>query len=305
MKLVFSLIATAFIAVSCGGDAQEAAAKMIELKTFKQRISYAMGADHASQLMDPRDPNKDKYDKAEIVKGFGIGLEDPNAFGQACQQTLEQLVGPSRQEFNEQYNKEGSLCIGKVLGNIFVSNWTQQNAYDQFDPEFVKIGFEQALFGNDSLIEKTERVKMVQDFISDISKKMMEVSGSKDKAFFEQVKVMKGIQALPQGMYLETIKKGTGVKPTATDDVSVDYVVMTTNGDTIQAATLAFNLGEVIPGWTVGFPFMQKGGQYRLYVPQEMAYGGNPPDPSIPPYAALIFYVKLHDVGKAGTLAKR
>ena len=145
MKAVFTILAASLILASCGGDAEATEEKSVELKNFKQRISYAMGADHAGQLVNSGDPNYDKYDKEQIIKGFAIGLENENAFDEACQATLEKLVGPSRQEFNAEYNKEGSLCIGKILGNVFVSGWKKNNAYDQFDIEFVKIGFTSAL----------------------------------------------------------------------------------------------------------------------------------------------------------------
>jgi len=306
MKAVFTILAASLILASCGGDAEATEEKSVELKNFKQRISYAMGADHAGQLVNSGDPNYDKYDKEQIIKGFAIGLENENAFDEACQATLEKLVGPSRQEFNAEYNKEGSLCIGKILGNVFVSGWKKNNAYDQFDIEFVKIGFTSALNETDTLIDKAERTRMVQDFITDINNKATAEGMAQEQPFFEKVKAMKGIQALPEGLYLETIKDGKGAKPGTSDDIMADYALTNIKGDSIESSfdgkkmgrtTPVFSLIEgdprgVIRGWRLAFPFMKKGGKYRLYVPSALAYGKEP----------LVFYIELVEFGKPGTL---
>jgi len=305
MKDIFTILAVALLFTSCGGE-EAAAEKPVELKTFKDRISYAMGADHAGQLVKSGDPNYEQYNKDQIIKGFAIGLEDENAFEiGGCQATLEKLVGQSRQEFNSEYNMEGSLCIGKILGNVFVSGWKKNNAYDQFDPKMVKLGFENALHGTDTLIPQGERAKMVQDFITDINNKVMADVMKNEKPFFERVKAMKGIQALPEGLYLETIKDGKGGKPGTSDDIMADYALTNIKGDSIESSfdkqagqtTPVFSLIEgdprgVIRGWRLAFPFMKKGGQYRLYVPSELAYGKEP----------LVFYIELVEFGKAGSL---
>jgi peptidylprolyl isomerase len=69
-----------------------------------------------------------------------------------------------------------------------------------------------------------------------------------------------------------------------------------------QPITFPQGFGRVIPGWDQGFEGMRIGGQRRLFIPYELAYGakGRPgPDadhPGIPPRADLIFDVELVDV---------
>jgi FKBP-type peptidyl-prolyl cis-trans isomerase FklB len=42
---------------------------------------------------------------------------------------------------------------------------------------------------------------------------------------------------------------------------------------------------------------MSVGSKYKLYIPQELAYGANPhPGGAIKPFAALIFEVELLDI---------
>ncbi len=67
---------------------------------------------------------------------------------------------------------------------------------------------------------------------------------------------------------------------------------------------LAFPLGvrRVIAGWDLGFEGMQIGGQRRLFIPYQLAYGEAGRPPVIPARAALIFDVEL--VAMADTLPR-
>jgi peptidylprolyl isomerase len=59
---------------------------------------------------------------------------------------------------------------------------------------------------------------------------------------------------------------------------------------------------RVIAGWDVGFEGMRVGGQRRLFIPYQLAYGEAGRPPVIPPKAELIFDVELMAI--ADTLAR-
>jgi FKBP-type peptidyl-prolyl cis-trans isomerase len=60
-------------------------------------------------------------------------------------------------------------------------------------------------------------------------------------------------------------------------------------------ANFPFTLGagSVIRGWDVGVQGMRVGGQRRLVIPPELAYGSSGSGGVIPPYATLVFEITL------------
>ena len=311
MKKLAILSAVLLAFASCKEKKAEEQAP--QLKNFKERVSYAIGADHAGQLINSNDPNIEKYDKVEIMKGFDVGLQNENVMDAQCEQSIRNLVGPSQREFNAKYVKEASNCIGKFMGSIFLAGWKKNGQLGRLDLKLVRYGFEKALYKQDTLLPSKERMEVVQNFLQDINRILSEQNDKRDKAYFAALAGKPGLEKLENGIYLEVIQPGTGGHPKVTDDVDADYILMHTMGDTIQSSfearkmgqEIIFNLQQVVQGWQIGFQHMQKGGKYKLYVPTEMGYGPNPPDQAIGPMAGLVFYIELHNYATGGTLKKK
>jgi len=101
-------------------------------------------------------------------------------------------------------------------------------------------------------------------------------------------------------------KIGTGAALTPRKCVFANYTGWLTDGkkfdssrDTTTAGKprdpISFPQGarRVIAGWDLGFDGMKVGGQRRLFIPYQLAYGEAGRPPVIPPKAELIFDVEL------------
>jgi len=67
--------------------------------------------------------------------------------------------------------------------------------------------------------------------------------------------------------------------------------------DSNTAFTFRLGTGAVIRGWDQGVSGMRVGGQRRLVIPPDLAYGNqSPPGSIIPPNATLVFDITMNNV---------
>jgi FKBP-type peptidyl-prolyl cis-trans isomerase len=120
--------------------------------------------------------------------------------------------------------------------------------------------------------------------------------------FAESLKVdLKASTRKPSGLYYRDIVVGTGPEAASGMDVTVGYVLWTTDGQQIEASPAndpyIFKLGTraVIAGWDEGIAGMKVGGRRQLIVPPELAYGATGAGTKIGPNTILVFVVELVD----------
>lgn len=104
-------------------------------------------------------------------------------------------------------------------------------------------------------------------------------------------------------LQIEDLTLGSGEEATPGRRVAVHYTGTLETGEKFDSSLdrgqpFEFNLGagEVIRGWEQGVIGMKVGGQRRLVIPPELAYGARGFPPVIPPRATLVFMVQLLEV---------
>ena len=104
-----------------------------------------------------------------------------------------------------------------------------------------------------------------------------------------------------KGVFYKVLKPGKGgPKPKPTDSVRVHYTGWTTDGRMFDSSVIRnepaeFSLGGVIAGWTDGIPVMSVGDRVLFWIPEELAYKGQPGRPQ----GMLVFDVELLEIKAA------
>ena len=97
------------------------------------------------------------------------------------------------------------------------------------------------------------------------------------------------------GLFYKVLREGTGRRnPGPRDRVAVHYSGWTTNGKLFDSSLakgepLVLGLDEFITGWSEGVQLMVEGQRSRLWIPQNLAYKGEPGGPR----GMLVFDVEL------------
>ena len=109
------------------------------------------------------------------------------------------------------------------------------------------------------------------------------------------------LKFMPGGLKYYDMVVGTGATPKVGQTASVRYTGTLLDGTKFDSSydrgqapfDFVLGRGQVIKGWDEGVATMKVGGKRRLVIPGSLAYGANPPTPTIPPDATLVFDVEL------------
>jgi FKBP-type peptidyl-prolyl cis-trans isomerase len=106
-------------------------------------------------------------------------------------------------------------------------------------------------------------------------------------------------------MLYEIVQPGNEEKPTNDrDKVKVKYEGTFINGSLFDGRdSMDFPLNAVVKGWTEGLKLIGKGGEIKLYLHPDLAYGPYGRPPKIGPNTALVFDISLYDFTPADTTA--
>ena len=99
----------------------------------------------------------------------------------------------------------------------------------------------------------------------------------------------------PDVVYYVIGNEGSGLNPNVSHDIVITYTGRYTDGSVFDSGTnVTFPLNGLIEGWQIGIPLIKKGGDIKLIIPPNLAYGSNPQN-GIRANAVLVFDIELHD----------
>ena len=185
-----------------------------------------------------------------------------------------------------------SYLLGQAIGGNILNDIPEANK------EALLQGFKDKLYGNKPAVTDPSN-QMLNNYFQQKAERDAQAAMQDGIRFLEENKKKPNVKVTASGLQYEVIQEGNGLKPSATSKVKVHYHGTTPSGEVFDSSVrrgepITFGLNQVIKGWTEGLQLMSVGSKYRLFIPQELAYGANPqPGSAIKPYMPLVFEVEL------------
>lgn len=162
------------------------------------------------------------------------------------------------------------------------------------------------------LLTKDQANMSLQSKLKEFADKKAQGLKASGVNFLEANRRRSGVKELEGGIQYEVLKAGdpSGAKPKEVDTVVVNYIGTLIDGTEFdnsfkRGAPATFPLRGVIRGWTETLQHMVKGDHWKVYIPENLAYGANPPTQTIPPYSVLVFEITLEDIKAAVPAASK
>jgi FKBP-type peptidyl-prolyl cis-trans isomerase FklB len=198
--------------------------------------------------------------------------------------------------------------VSYAVGVLVAQNFKSQKVI--LNPSMVAKGFAAATQGATLKMTEQECQNAVQNYMMknqeaqalEQSKQFLPNKEAGEK-FLAENKMKDSVFVTESGLQYKIIKLGTGPKPLVTDKVKTHYHGTLINGEIFDSSVnrgepITFPVNGVIQGWVEALQLMPVGSKFKLFVPQNLAYGVRGGGQAIKPYSALIFEVELLEIEK-------
>jgi FKBP-type peptidyl-prolyl cis-trans isomerase FklB len=172
-------------------------------------------------------------------------------------------------------------------------------------PDSLKQGLQDALAGKKAPMSAGEMTALLADLqknIADVRAKRqaeeLQKTAAAGAAYLATNAKREGVKTTASGLQYSVTTAGTGRKPSATDQVTVNYRGTLVDGTEFDSSysrgqPATFPVNGVIPGWTEALQMMQEGAKWQVAIPPALAYGDKGPLAN----QVLLFEIELIKVG--------
>lgn len=286
MKKISILVAAfaAMIMASCGNGTPKA-----DMENDVDSLSYAIGMAQSQGLQDylVQRMGVDTTYMSEFIKGLNEGANAGDDKKKQAYYAGLQIGQQISQQMVKSLNYE-----------LFGEDSTQTVSVKNF-----LAGFVAGTTGKGGLMTMDNAVEYAQNTMHAVKARQMESqygeNKKKSEEFMKNIAKKAGIRQIENtGVYYEVITEGDGQIPTDTSMVKVKYQGTLIDGTEFdsnmsQAEPMSIRCNQVIPGWTLALTHMPAGSTWKVYIPQEKAYGEREAGDKIKPFSALVFTIQL------------
>ena len=276
--------AAALVMASCGNGTPKA-----DMKNDVDSLSYAIGMAQTQGLQDylVMRMGVDTTYMDEFVKGLNEGVNTGSdkkkqayyAGLQIGQQVSEQMIKGLNME-------------------LFGEDSTQTVSLKNF-----MAGFVAGTLKKDGKMTMEEATKYAETTMRTVKARQMEKNFGENKKAGEEFLAAKakeeGVKKIEgTGVLYEVLTEGNGEIPADSSVVKVRYEGSLIDGTVFDGnmdakEPMSIRCTNVIQGWTAALTHMPVGSKWKVYIPQEMAYGEREAGDKIKPFSTLVFTIDL------------
>lgn len=286
MKKISVIVAAAaaLVMASCGNGTPKA-----DMKNDVDSLSYAIGMAQTQGLQDylVMRMGVDTTYMDEFVKGLNEGVNTGSdkkkqayyAGLQIGQQVSEQMIKGLNME-------------------LFGEDSTQTVSLKNF-----MAGFVAGTLKKDGKMTMEEATKYAETTMRTVKARQMEKNFGENKKAGEEFLAAKakeeGVKKIEgTGVLYEVLTEGNGEIPADSSVVKVRYEGSLIDGTVFDGnmdakEPMSIRCTNVIQGWTAALTHMPVGSKWKVYIPQEMAYGEREAGDKIKPFSTLVFIIDL------------
>ena len=291
MKKLNIFLVVAVIAASVLSSCNSNSTKLPSLKNQIDSLNYAFGLANGNG-----------------IKQYYLAADSANA--DSLNAKIESLLRGMDEGMKGDVAENPELAeLGTNIGNALKEQKTAGLMGDSsltVDIKLIKQGLVNGMKGSNIQMTAEEAQTYLNATMQKLQEKRMQEQNGPNKAagevFLKENAKKAGVVTTASGLQYEVIKKGTGALPTDTSRVKVHYHGTLIDGTVFDSSVdrgepAVFGVNQVIKGWTEALKLMPVGSKYKLYIPQELAYGSQSMG-NIKPFSALIFEVELIGIEK-------
>ena len=291
MKKLNIFLVVAVIAASVLSSCNSNSTKLPSLKNQIDSLNYAFGLANGNG-----------------IKQYYLAADSANA--DSLNAKIESLLRGMDEGMKGDVAENPELAeLGTNIGNALKEQKTAGLMGDSsltVDIKLIKQGLVNGMKGSNIQMTAEEAQTYLNATMQKLQEKRMQEQNGPNKAagevFLKENAKKAGVVTTASGLQYEVIKKGTGALPNDSSRVKVHYHGTLIDGTVFDSSVdrgepAVFGVNQVIKGWTEALKLMPVGSKYKLYIPQELAYGSQSMG-NIKPFSALIFEVELIGIEK-------